>query len=93
MAEDRMMTAADVVAKAMGGEHGDLLRDAVVCSQGQRVRRGAPRSHQSGSSPSLSHPGDHVGVGIAGTRYRATPSRAARRAALVSGSATRDQPS
>jgi hypothetical protein len=30
MAEDRMMTAADVVAKAMGGEHGDLLRDAVA---------------------------------------------------------------
>jgi putative transposase len=29
MAEDRMMTAADVVARAMGGEHGDLLRDAV----------------------------------------------------------------
>ena len=30
MAEDRMMTPADVVAKAMGGEHGDLLRDAVT---------------------------------------------------------------
>jgi putative transposase len=30
MAEDRMTTAADVVAKAMGGEHGDLLRDAVA---------------------------------------------------------------
>jgi len=29
MAEDRMMTAADVVARAMGGEHDDLLRDAV----------------------------------------------------------------
>jgi putative transposase len=29
MAEDRMMTAADVVARAMAGEHGDLLRDAV----------------------------------------------------------------
>ena len=30
MAEDRMMmTPADVVAKAMGGEHGDLLLDAV----------------------------------------------------------------
>ena len=30
MAEDRMMTSADVVAKAMSGEHGDLLRDAVA---------------------------------------------------------------
>jgi putative transposase len=30
MAEDRMMTPADVVAKAMAGEHGDLLRDAVA---------------------------------------------------------------
>lgn len=30
MAEDRMMTPADVVACAMGGEHGDLLRDAVA---------------------------------------------------------------
>ena len=31
MAEDRMMmTPADSVAKAMGGEHGDLLRDAVT---------------------------------------------------------------
>jgi putative transposase len=30
MAEDRMMTAADVVASAMSGEHGDLLRDAVA---------------------------------------------------------------
>jgi transposase-like protein len=30
MAEDRMMTPADVVAKAMGGEHADLLRDAVA---------------------------------------------------------------
>jgi hypothetical protein len=30
MAEDRMMTAADVVARAMAGEHGDLLRDAVA---------------------------------------------------------------
>lgn len=30
MAEDRMMTPADVVAKAMSGEHGDLLRDAVA---------------------------------------------------------------
>lgn len=30
MAEDRMMTPADVVARAMGGEHGDLLRDAVA---------------------------------------------------------------
>ena len=29
MAEDQMMTPADVVAKAMAGEHGDLLRDAV----------------------------------------------------------------
>ena len=30
MAEDRMMmTPADIVARAMGGEHGDLLRDAV----------------------------------------------------------------
>jgi transposase-like protein len=30
MAEDRMMTPADVVAHAMAGEHGDLLRDAVA---------------------------------------------------------------
>src|SRR5215213_4263452 len=30
MAEGQMMTAADVVARAMGGEHGDLLRDAVA---------------------------------------------------------------
>src|SRR3954470_6596442 len=30
MAEGQMMTAADVVASAMAGEHGDLLRDAVV---------------------------------------------------------------
>jgi transposase-like protein len=30
MAEGQMMTAADVVAKAMAGEHGDLLRDAVA---------------------------------------------------------------
>jgi putative transposase len=29
MAEDRMMTPADVVARVMAGEHGDLLRDAV----------------------------------------------------------------
>jgi hypothetical protein len=29
MAEDRMMTPADLVARAMAGEHGDLLRDAV----------------------------------------------------------------
>jgi len=29
MAEDRMMTPADLVARAMGGERGDLLRDAV----------------------------------------------------------------
>lgn len=30
MAEERMMTAADVVAKAMAGEQGDMLRDAVA---------------------------------------------------------------
>jgi len=30
MAEDRMMTPADVVARAIAGEHGDLLRDAVA---------------------------------------------------------------
>ena len=30
MAEGQMMTAADVVAGAMAGEHGDLLRDAVA---------------------------------------------------------------
>ena len=30
MAEGQMMTAADVVASAMAGEHGDLLRDAVA---------------------------------------------------------------
>ena len=30
MAEGRMMTPADVVAHAMAGEHGDLLRDAVA---------------------------------------------------------------
>ena len=30
MAEDRMMTPADVVARAMAGEHGDLLREAVA---------------------------------------------------------------
>ena len=30
MAEDRMMTAADVVAKAMSGEEGDMLREAVA---------------------------------------------------------------
>lgn len=29
MVEGRMMTPADVVARAMGSEHGDLLRDAV----------------------------------------------------------------
>jgi len=29
MAEDRMMTPADVAARVMSGEHGDLLRDAV----------------------------------------------------------------
>jgi putative transposase len=30
MAEGQMMTAADVVASAIAGEHGDLLRDAVA---------------------------------------------------------------
>ena len=30
MAEGQMMTPADVVAHAMAGEHGDLLRDAVA---------------------------------------------------------------
>jgi transposase-like protein len=30
MAEDRMMTAADVVAQVMSGEHGDWLREAVA---------------------------------------------------------------
>jgi hypothetical protein len=30
MAHDRMMIAADVVANAMGGEHGDLLREAAA---------------------------------------------------------------
>jgi putative transposase len=30
MAEGQMMTAADVVAELMGGEHGDLLRDAIA---------------------------------------------------------------
>ena len=30
MAEGQMMTPADVVAKAMAGEHGDLLREAVA---------------------------------------------------------------
>lgn len=30
MAEDRMMTPADVVARAMRGEHGDLLRESVA---------------------------------------------------------------
>ena len=30
MVEDRMMTAADVVARAMGGEGGDMLREAVA---------------------------------------------------------------
>ena len=30
MAEDRMMTPADVVARAMAGEHGDLLRESVA---------------------------------------------------------------
>src|SRR5918997_2120119 len=30
MVEDRMMTPADVVARAVAGEHGDLLRDAVA---------------------------------------------------------------
>jgi putative transposase len=30
MAEGQMMTPADVVARAMAGEHGDLLRDAVA---------------------------------------------------------------
>ena len=30
MAEGQMMTPADVVARAMVGEHGDLLRDAVA---------------------------------------------------------------
>lgn len=30
MAEDRMMTPADVVAQVMSGEHGDWLRDAVA---------------------------------------------------------------
>jgi len=35
MAEGQMMTAADVVAELMGGEHGDLLRDAIalVCRE------------------------------------------------------------
>jgi putative transposase len=30
MAESRMMTPADAVARVMGGEHGDVLRDAVA---------------------------------------------------------------
>jgi putative transposase len=35
MAEGQMMTAADVVAELMSGEHGDLLRDAIalVCRE------------------------------------------------------------
>jgi hypothetical protein len=32
MAEGQMMTPGDVAANAMGGEHGDLLRDAVALS-------------------------------------------------------------
>ncbi|MCA1701221.1 MAG: IS256 family transposase [Actinobacteria bacterium] len=35
MAEDRIMTPADVVAKAMAGEHGDLFRDAVARMVGE----------------------------------------------------------
>lgn len=30
MAEGQMMTPADVVARAMAGEHGDLLRESVA---------------------------------------------------------------
>jgi hypothetical protein len=30
MAEGRRMTAADVVARVMAGEHGDFVRDAVA---------------------------------------------------------------
>jgi hypothetical protein len=30
MAEDRRMTAADVAAQVMAGEHGDFVRDAVA---------------------------------------------------------------
>ena len=30
MAESRMMIPADVVAQVMGGEHGDVLREAVA---------------------------------------------------------------
>ena len=30
MAEERRMTAADVAARVMAGEHGDFVRDAVA---------------------------------------------------------------
>ena len=53
MAEDRMMTPADVVAQVMGGEHGDWLRDAVALIAQQLMeaeveqRTGAARGQRS----------------------------------------------
>lgn len=53
MAEERMMTSADVVAQVMGGEHGDWLRDAVALIAQQLMeaeveqRTGAARGERS----------------------------------------------
>lgn len=53
MAEDRMMTPADVVAQVMNGEHGDWLRDAVALVAQQVMeaeieqRTGAARGERS----------------------------------------------
>jgi hypothetical protein len=54
MAEDRMMIAADVVANAMGGEHGDLLREAVASPSPASAVQGRPVSQRS-CAPWLTH--------------------------------------
>ena len=77
MAEDRMMTAADVVAKAMGGEHGDLLRDAVALVVRELMEAevqtltGAGRGERSPERVTNLNGVSRAGVGDPGRRDRA----------------------
>jgi transposase-like protein len=85
MAEGQMMTAADVVARAMAGEHGDLLRDAVALVVRELMEAEVAQLTGAGRGERSPQRATHLngfrprGVGDAGRRDRAADPQDRRR--------------
>jgi hypothetical protein len=78
MAEDRRMTAEEVVNDLLQTEHADVVRGAVAWPRGSN----GPRTHDKASTPSVDRPAMQPGA------IRGAPVRVDRRRSDVAGNAS-----